>query len=822
VSRIATIRHGCALAWVLLIPAAAAAYDVHWEPRGGSLAVGETSSIELVFDDCEPKGAPDLPAVDGLRLEYAGQSNKLTVTGGEYSRSVDLTYAALVTRNQAIEIPSFFVATNQGAVRVPAVDFQPTSATVGGGQSLESAANSQLTAKPATVWAGQVFDLDYEIQVDSTYYPDFGRGILEWNSQPLVAEDWPAGQRFNLNSGGQPWIGLVYRTRALARAPGSIRLNPISQIINLSIGVSGFGFWQRQYQQFSVTSNAPTIEVRALPPVPDGFHGAVGHFHLSSRVVPTQATVGAPITWTLELSGNGNWPDISGLPTRQVSKDFQVIQPRPKWSPVPGKLFDGKLSEDAVLMPTKPGVYGIDSVTFVYFDPELGQYETLSTPPSQVTVAGAPAPPPGISAPSGEDSSASGAVAAPEAPSGLPRDPLPEGGAAELPSGPDSVLIWALAPFSLTAGLWIALAFLRARQSDPWRLRREARRRLASLLARMEAAPATGYAAPLREWERETALLWGVSHAAPTSDRLPSSWSNLWAEADRALYGPEGKLPPDWRERARQALAEAHPPAFDPRRLWFPRNLLPWFFASMLILVLPLRADDAAAEYRRGDFAAAERGFRSALAANPRDWSARYDLSLALAQQSRWAESVGYAAGAMVQNPADTSVRWQFAVACDKAGFAPQPLAPFLSPGPFETLAGWASPALWQRLVAAAGWLAAAALGVLLLAGYDHLPKKPAAWAGGAALALAIILASTALLGWQTYGCAADQAAAVIWRSGTLRSVPTEADAAQKTVPLAGGSTGLIDKRFLGWVRLVFPNGQTGWVRREETIPLWP
>jgi len=30
-----------------------------------------------------------------------------------------------------------------------------------------------------------------------------------------------------------------------------------------------------------------------------------------------------------------------------------------------------------------------------------------------------------------------------------------------------------------------------------------------------------------------------------------------------------------------------------------------------------------------------------------------------------------------------------------------------------------------------------------------------------------------------------------------------------------------VDKTFLGWSRLVFDNGQTGWVRTDDLVSLW-
>jgi hypothetical protein len=86
---------------------------------------------------------------------------------------------------------------------------------------------------------------------------------------------------------------------------------------------------------------------------------------------------------------------------------------------------------------------------------------------------------------------------------------------------------------------------------------------------------------------------------------------------------------------------------------------------------------------------------------------------------------------------------------------------------------------------------------------------------------LSLVLAVAAIVGWQTYATTADASAVVAWRAGTLRSIPTEADTTQKTTALPAGSVALVTKSFLGWQQLSFENGQTGWVRKEELVPLW-
>ncbi len=62
----------------LLLSPFARGQSVHWDPPGGQLPAGEATTLQLVFDDCEPKGSPAVPKVGGLVLEYAGQASNMS------------------------------------------------------------------------------------------------------------------------------------------------------------------------------------------------------------------------------------------------------------------------------------------------------------------------------------------------------------------------------------------------------------------------------------------------------------------------------------------------------------------------------------------------------------------------------------------------------------------------------------------------------------------------------------------------------------------------------------------------------------------------
>lgn len=813
-----------------LLLAAAHAQTAQWL-TGES---GDPSDLQLVFDECEPDGDPRLPAIADASLSFLGSSQQTSIVNFKMTRSVVLSYRVRARSGGQVTIPAFTVKTDKGELRVAAF----TTGAVKQGPEINIQA--RLIPGATSVWAGEIFPLNYTIDVARRSFSQVDRKI-DWNSAPLTAEDWSNFESAEYSNAGEVRLSITSKTRAYTNTPGRLTLNATNQLANLVVGTVGFGLFQQQrVEQLSLTSNQPTITVRPLPTAPAGFSGGVGQFRLNSKVVPTTAAVGEPVTWTLELSGTGNWPEITGLPAREVSKDFQAIQPQAKRTPAEGKLFDVTLAEDVVLVPTKPGTYTLAPVAFTYFDPKAGEYKTATTPRTTVTITAPNAPKFNFAPPSEEAATPVATAKAPQppapptAPAAIPRDPL---AGSDIVARPFArwlhLALAAAAPFAALALFWLALAVRRARQTDPARPRREARQRLAATLAALRTAQSsTSQPSPLTsqpqqrlllQWQHDTAALWPLQHAAPAATALQDeTWQRLWTDADRALYGSDATLPADWLSRAEAALAAKSVPAFAPWRAFLPRNLFPLLvlFALSVLSISSTRAADPLADYRKGDFAGAEKTWQAAVTQQPTDWIARHNLALALAQQDRWPEAAAQATAAYVQHPGSEPGRWNLALTCEKAGYTPSVLAPFLTPGPRQLVARLASPAAWDRWFIAAAALAALALAWLIFSAYQRRP----AWSNllaGVILLAAFVLGGVALGSRTAYGFAASPEAVIVWRGSTLRSIPTEAETSQKTSALAAGSIAKTGRTFLGWTQLTLPNGQTGWVRKDDYIPLW-
>ena len=240
----------------------------------------------------------------------------------------------------------------------------------------------------------------------------------------------------------------------------------------------------------------------------------------------------------------------------------------------------------------------------------------------------------------------------------------------------------------------------------------------------------------------------------------------------------------------------------------------------MFAPVAALASDPGTDAYKRADFTAAESAWRMSYTTDPSDWTAHHNLGLALAQQERWAEATAHWTSAFLLSPRADAVRWDLALGLQRSGMAPPELVEFSRGEGRHELARYASPGEWQLVLVGASLLIAVALIVLLLKGYGRIGT----WARPAALAtilVAMLLAAAATFSLRTYGQLADPDVALVWKPSTLRSIPTEADTAQKTSPLSAGSIAVADKIFLGWSRLTFAGGQQGWVRTDDLIKLY-
>jgi hypothetical protein len=714
-------------------------------------------------------------------------------------------------------------------VLVVALNLHAAEQPIINGHKVSEIAESKIETPANSYWAGEVFPVTYRLSATLGYLGTTP-SALEWNPTGMVLEDWsPATRSVEENRDV-----IQQTTRAYVRAAGPLNLPASKQAVNLVTGVAGDGSMISAL--FTLPTITPRLAIRALPqPAPSAFGNAVGQFAMKSKVTSLAVAVGESVTWTLELSGTGSWPEISKLPARVISKDFQAVAPVTKRSSKPGMLFDGSLEEDVLLIPTKAGEYQLGPVRFTYFDPKRGKYEMITTDTFVLQVAARAG---GVT--EGDEElhrlSSGAKILVPDAPPPLPLDPLNTRYWGKKPL-PFSWLIGAsLFSVGIVLAYWLRLAAERSELTDPLYPKRRARKQLEKILGELERGnlPADDVRRLLFAWQKASAELAGMTISAPTASNIAralegsqhsahgSSWALLWRDANAALYGEKPTLLPDWVMRAKATLSETDVAKVPLHALFQRRNLLPFAAVLLVFAMVPwtLRAADGAAEYLRGAFSVAEKAWRETIQAHPLDAHARYNLALAVAQQNRWSESAAQALAAFCLEPRNRAIRWQFALSLDRAGIEQTQINALAHGTSVGGLARMLSPSEWGWAIIVSSLGAAAASSLLLFGMYAHRNAVFRGLAGCGAI-IAIGVASSGYLSLKCYGPLADEAIAVVSRNVLLCSVPTEIDTTQKTAPLPAGSLARVDRTFLGWSKLVFPNQQTGWARSDAVVPLY-
>jgi hypothetical protein len=858
--------------------ATAHAQRAYWDPGHGTLGFGKYSELNLVFEDCTPSGEVTLPAITGLELTQPSISRQTSINFGQSSSRVVLSYQVQPTGRADIVIPAFDVRTDRGKVAVGEVRFTIGDATVGqSGLNVSDILTAQLKPSRATVWVGEVFDIEYQLLASPRFRSQIGSN-LDWKPEGMYVEPFGEFEQIEGTVGNERRVGVRCRTRAVATTPGTLQLSAIRQTINVQTGERSGIFAQPRVESFTIVSDQPTITVRALPlPTPAGFTGAVGEFKLESKVVPQIARVGEPITWTVMLRGTGNWPANPTLPQREVSADFQVVQPQPRTAMDDGRLFSGSLTEDAVLVPTRAGSYTIGPIPFVWFDTAAGRFRDEPVPAVTLTIqpaVAAESPPAttqtNATAPDASGTETNAARPLPSdlaAPGQLPRDPLRTG---QMGAAPGHVAWWTWFPLALAtpALVWLGLAWRTMARSDSFLVRRAAQRELLRLLAPLARTSTAPLPETLATWRRLTGQLWMIGRATPTLEDLEialarerhgiqsnfwtkawreiqlatvgavrrrgqrslpaDAWVTLWLEAEGAMFASARPLPADWVSRAIEAARSARiyrelPPLPLRARFWTPSTAGIVLAMALLVFFAPqAHAVDAGTRaYREGNFAAARAVWRIAVANAPHDWAARNNLALACAQQDDWSEATAHWTAAFLLHPREPSIRANLRLALTHLDGVDPELRRIVEGAWFDRWITALSPAEWQRLFVIGGILVAIALTLLVTTLYSPNGRTWRTRVGLLLVPVGVFASIAGITGRILYGPLGDPGAGLVAKATELRSIPTDLTENQQTSPIAAGAVVVQRAAFLGWERVDIARTGGGWLRHEMIVPFF-
>jgi hypothetical protein len=228
------------------------------------------------------------------------------------------------------------------------------------------------------VWVLQLYSRVPLSGLDSLSMPKF---------EGFWTEDITSPQRYTSETkvvGGMQYnVYLLKRKGLFPTKPGRLAIEAASA--QVSYGASVFAPGQRVNRQ----SEGLEIEVRALPESgrPQGFNPAnVGQFTLRTEVSAHTTRLDQPITVRFIVNGTGNIKYVQ-LPKLVPGDDFKAYDPTVSEKVNTTKhRFSGERQWEYLLIPQRVGKAIIPEVTFHFFDPAAGEYQSLSSGPIAVEV----------------------------------------------------------------------------------------------------------------------------------------------------------------------------------------------------------------------------------------------------------------------------------------------------------------------------------------------------------------------------------------------------------------------------------------------------
>ena len=596
------------LAAFLLLAASVMAAEVEATLDRDSVPAGDGALLTLRISGGNA-GQPEIPAVENLLVQSRGRSQQIQIVNGITTASVTYTFAV------GSQIP--------GDYQVPAIDVtvdgqkfstQPLNLKVLDATAAQPPAG--IPQNPAG--AGEEGDeekrfgfLTVELAASERKHAYVGE------IAPVRIQAWlPADSRANLRSGIQPegkaftlhnvsdqpqqtqeikdgkrylvvtWFGGISATKA-GKFPASLSVDATVAVRDTAAlkqprqqrgGPFDDPFFDNIFDQMNtpmiqkdvtLKSDDQEIEVRPLPTEgrPSGFTGAVGNFKFDLADIPSEWKTGEPQQVTARLSGTGNFA-LLNAPTLTPADEWKTYPAKDEFRAGDEAAFSGIKNFQFSAVARKSGAREV-ALTFSFFDPAAGAYQTLTSTVKKIQVTG-------------EDIVEVEPVEAPAAKEPEKKTQTIVAQHTEM-SAPGPLVPLVSRPLFrrvlvLSAGLCLlgsVLGWLRVRRDDPKRrATAETEKATREALAAAEKCAAAGdvpgfFAAARLAIQQRLGALWNQPPQAITLAeilaRIPgdSPVTRFFLEADRQEYNRHatGEILPQWRALLDDALASLTPSA---------------------------------------------------------------------------------------------------------------------------------------------------------------------------------------------------------------------------------------------------------------------
>ena len=375
-----------------------------------AMTLGEQAALSLKFDGAQPSDAPRLPNIPGLEIQYVGPSSSFSFVNGQTSSSITYNYVVTARRDGEFTIPA--MRTTVGGQQLTSSALKLVVSKVAAPTAEEEKSGTQMVFIKLSLPKQKFYVGESVLAHLDLYIRDEVENFGNFQTLDFTTDGFSAGKlgeipnkRHRVQVGNRVFTVVPLAIPLTAVKAGAFTLGPFNANVVVVVPGEGQGggdpffrqfFRQNEQKQITLATGSTTVELLPLPAAnrPENFGGAVGDFTLSASAGPTNVAVGDPITVRVRISGSGALDSVT-LPLQDAWRDFKAYPPTTKVEAGDPFGFQGTKTFEQIISPQNADVHELPALSFSFFNPDDGQYHTLTQPAVPLTVrttAAAPLP----------------------------------------------------------------------------------------------------------------------------------------------------------------------------------------------------------------------------------------------------------------------------------------------------------------------------------------------------------------------------------------------------------------------------------------------
>lgn len=355
-----------------------------------AITLGEQVTLSLKFEGVQPQDAPAIPGIAGLQFQYVGPSSSFSVINNQVNSSITYNYVVVAQHAGEFTIPG--MRADIGGQQFSSAPLKltvskanaPSAAAVNSGNEV---AFMKFNFPKNKIYVGQSIVAQLELYLRDDVQNSGNFQLTPLSMDGLSAGKIVQGQQRHVQVGTRIYNLIPLLVPVTAVKSGALTLGPFNASIVVVLPGQNQNpdpifrqfFNQGEQKQVALATEPVNVESLPLPEQgkPANFTGAVGNFTMNATAGPTTVTVGDPITVRVQIAGRGSLDSLM-LPTQAAWQNFKAYPPTAKVEAADQFGFQGTKTFEQIVSPLNSDVRELPPLNFAFFNPDDGQYHTLT------------------------------------------------------------------------------------------------------------------------------------------------------------------------------------------------------------------------------------------------------------------------------------------------------------------------------------------------------------------------------------------------------------------------------------------------------------